>query len=201
MPDRAPGSTVRRMVENAMNIMNIEVETGWSRAEIIDLAKEAGFGLNAANQRFQRVAKPKPAPLGIVRHTEAAEGVDTETSAGAEVTGQADAPQPDEVPRDSTARTAPALPDHASPDLVAAYLAFFQAFTDLLRLLPTPQTVAPKPAAPRPNGGSSPQLTAGATQSQIRDWARSRGIAVNPRGSVSREVREAYAAAHRDVAS
>ena len=57
------------MILNGDTILEIEVMTEWSPEEIRQVALEAGFGVNAVNGRFQKVAKGKPAPLGIVRHS------------------------------------------------------------------------------------------------------------------------------------
>lgn len=167
----APGSTVLRMVQNAMNIMNIEVETGWTKDAIKALALEEGYAPNASNGRFQKIARPKPAPK-------------TDTGAVTD--------------NDATAENRPSpVPVSPNPDIQAAWITFFTAFTDLLRTLQPGNVPTSRPAA-RPNGGSQPQVTHGATQSQLREWARSVGMDVNPKGSVSREVRAAYAAAHPD---
>lgn len=57
----------------------------------------------------------------------------------------------------------------------------------------TPDEAPLKRAGNYPTG---PRLTHGASQSQIRDWARTQGLDVNPRGTVRRDIAEAYAAAH-----
>lgn len=66
MTTKAPGSTVLRMVQNAMNILNIEVETGWDVEDIKALAKDEGFYLNPSTSRFLRstapVQTPRPEP-------------------------------------------------------------------------------------------------------------------------------------------
>lgn len=64
---KAPGSTVAAMVADGETLLEIEVMTEWSTDDIKELALEEGFGLNAASMRFQKVAKGKPAPMGIVR--------------------------------------------------------------------------------------------------------------------------------------
>ena len=61
---------------------------------------------------------------------------------------------------------------------------------------------APEPAPPTKRPGNyptGPRLTHGATQSQIRDWARTQGLDVNPRGTVRRDIADAYAAAHQET--
>lgn len=207
---RAPGSTVARMVANAMNIMNIEVETGWTRDEIIELAVEQGFGLNAANGRFQKAPRPKPAPVGIVRTAPLATGgiVDrqvvrepeppaltvplTKTSTGAV----------SEPHRQDVATPAPVLPAPTPDPFDAAGAAFAQLLRTIAAALGTPAipaVVAHVPKTPKPNGGSTPRLTAGATQSEIRAWAYSQGLDVNPRGSVRRDIADAYAADHQET--
>lgn len=42
--------------------------SGWTLDQIKAFAHLHGFGVNSASGRFQRVAKPKPAPAGVVRH-------------------------------------------------------------------------------------------------------------------------------------
>lgn len=99
------------------------------------------------------------------------------------------------VPEDpGSAALAPASTTASDPFAVAG-----AAFAELLRAIalaldadpavPVAHVAAPKPAP-------QPRVTHGATQSQIRDWARSRGLDVNPRGTVRRDIAEAYAAAH-----
>lgn len=197
MNQRAPGSTVSRMIANAMNLMNIEVETGWSREEIMQVARESGYALDAASRRFRRAPQPKPAPPGIVRTSQ--------TSTGA---GEAPAVE---------GLSAPVLPETSGAESVAVeaepvrvaetpapepdpFAVAGAAFAELLRAIalalnadpavPVAHVAAPKPA-------TQPRVTHGATQSQIRDWARTQGLDVNPRGTVRRDIADAYAAAHR----
>lgn len=65
MSNKAPGSTVLRMVENAMNVLNIEVETGWAVEDIKALAKEEGYYLNPSTSRFLRSSAPAPVYVPI----------------------------------------------------------------------------------------------------------------------------------------
>ena len=82
------------------------------------------------------------------------------------------------------------------PEVQAAWVAFFEAFTQLLRVIEGP---TPPPTKRSGNYPTGPRLTHGATQSQIRDWARTQGLDVNPRGTVRRDIADAYAAAHQTV--
>ena len=257
---RGPGSTVLRMVANAMNVMNIEIETGWTPEEITELALEEGFHASAG--RFQRVAKPTP--MGIVR-TSARPTIDTGAVRADDASAEpSTAPAPvsqdrEEVEVPTTTPTAvpsgaavggeaTAAPDtsvHLAEHVIAAARATgvpellatagvlqasieslarqllnhvdrAEALADVARLeaelaeareraglgTATPSPARPIPGPdPRPGGGSQPQTTHGATQSQLREWAHSVGMEVNPRGSVCREVREAYAAAHQGAAA
>lgn len=76
------------------------------------------------------------------------------------------------------------------------------AFADLLAAIePTTEPATP-PSTPTKRPGNyptGPRLTHGATQSQIRDWARTQGLDVNPRGTVRRDIADAYAAAHLET--
>jgi hypothetical protein len=88
----------------------------------------------------------------------------------------------------------------ASPEpdpTVVAAVAFVRAFAELLALIDDDRPAAPRPTAKRSgNYPTGPRLTHGASQSQIRDWARTQGLDVNPRGTVRRDIADAYAAAH-----
>lgn len=118
MADRASGSAVLRMVSNAMGLLNIEVETGWTPDEIKDLAREEGYALNDASGRFQKAPTHKPVPMGIVRSSteptiDAGEvpadvsAVDGPAPVSQTTTGAADAPTgAPAVPESAAAATA-----------------------------------------------------------------------------------------------
>lgn len=68
---------VLRMIEDGGKSQAIADLTGLPRREVVRIARENGYGLNVSNDRFQRVAAPKPlATGGIVRMapTQAAAG-------------------------------------------------------------------------------------------------------------------------------
>ncbi len=93
----------------------------------------------------------------------------------------------------------PLPPVSDRPDVQAAWLAFFSAFTELLHAIDGKAPALPAPDMPTKRPGNyptGPRLTHGASQSQIRDWARAQGLDVNPRGTVRRDIADAYAAAH-----
>ena len=203
---RGPESTVVRMVANAMHIQNIEVETGWTPDEIKAVAMRNGYALDAASRRFRRAPQPKPAPVGIVRHTETSTGAERPLSTPSP-TGASD-PYPAPVLPDPGAVVKPVPEDPGSAALAPAsttasdpFAVAGAAFAELLRAIalalnadpavPVAHVAAPKPA-------TQPRVTHGASQSQIRDWARAQGLDVNPRGTVRRDIADAYAAAHPD---
>lgn len=217
---RGPESTVLRMVGNAMHIQNIEVETGWTPDEIKAVAVRNGYALDAASKRFRRAPQPKPAPVGIVRTSQTSTGAadtDLPTSGPMQPRGTnrgADGGEPspsapvltettgaaiDAGPPAREATHSPiAAPVSARAEVQAAWLVFFQSFNELIRVIES----APAPALPTPtnkrtgNYPTGPRLTHGASQSQVRDWARTQGLNVNPRGTVRRDIADAYAAAH-----
>lgn len=186
---KAPETTVQRMVTNAMHVQNIEVETGWTRDDIKACAMRMGYALDAASQRFRRAPQRKPAPAGIVLAAQ---------TSGEEVTSAVRelASHPDSATVGSgTASRSPLV--SSRPEVQAAWVAFFEAFTQLLRVVEVRPRRRPRPsdrATTRPT-----PLTHGATQSQIRDWARTQGLDVNPRGTVRRDIADAYAAAHQET--
>lgn len=186
---KAPETTVQRMVSNAMHVQNIEVETGWTRDDIKACAMRMGYALDAASQRFRRAPQRKPALAGIVLASQ---------TSGEEVTSAVRelASHPDSA----TVGSGTASPE-PEPVIVAA-IAFVRAFADLLAAIePTTEPATP-PSTPTKRPGNyptGPRLTHGATQSQIRDWARTQGLDVNPRGTVRRDIADAYAAAHQET--
>lgn len=211
---RGPESTVLRMVGNAMHIQNIEVETGWTVDEIKALAMRNGYALDAASKRFRRAPQPKPAPVGIVRSSQTSTGAvrPSPSPVPASASDRSSAPVLPETsgevvtstsgerashPRSTTVGSGDTSPE-PDPTVVAA-IAFVRAFAELLALIderPAAQP-EPEPLTRRPgNYPTGPRITHGATQSQIRDWARTQGLDVNPRGTVRRDIADAYAAAH-----
>lgn len=186
---KAPETTVQRMVTNAMHVQNIEVETGWSRDDIKACAMRMGYALDAASQRFRRAPQRKPAPVGIVLTSQTSGEV--VTSAVREL-----ASHPDSATVGSGTSSPELALVSSRPEVQAAWVAFFEAFTQLLRVIEGP---TPPPTKRSGNYPTGPRLTHGATQSQIRDWARTQGLDVNPRGTVRRDIADAYAAAHQET--
>jgi hypothetical protein len=72
---KSSGFEVEMMIREGATLMEIEVATNWPADGIKALAVEVGHGVNAASGRFQKVAKAKPTPIGIVRNTLVAEAV------------------------------------------------------------------------------------------------------------------------------
>ena len=82
-----------------------------------------------------------------------------------------------------------------------------QAKRQAARMYPEPeQPAAPPPASteppgttrePAPASANGQDADAGPSQREIRAWAKAEGIAVNPRGSVSADVRARYLEAHK----
>lgn len=184
---RGPESTVVRMVANAMHVANIEVETGWTRDEIKAVAIRDGYALDAATQRFRRAPRPKPASPGIVRTSQTSTGAEVASPGFGESEGLAlsdDLPGAVAIASPSARLVQTPAASSPEPDPFAAAGA---AFADLLRAIalalnadpavPITHVVAPKPEP-------KPRLTHGASQSQIRQWARANGIPVNDRGTV-----------------
>lgn len=207
---KAPETTVQRMVTNAMHVQNIEVETGWTRDDIKACAMRMGYALDAASQRFRRAPQRKPAPVGIVLASQTSTGagqapVDADEPDGAlpSVAAAPVLPETDTGAKPAheehgSAVLAPAsAPVSARAEVRAAWLTFFQAFNELIHVIESAPTPPPSIPTKRPgNYPTGPRLTHGATQSQIRDWARTQGLDVNPRGTVRRDIADAYAAAH-----
>lgn len=222
---RGPESTVLRMVGNAMHIQNIEVETGWTPDEIKTLAMRNGYALDAASKRFRRAPQPKPAPVGIVRTSQTSTGAEvvsssslpdgfgdaglalSETDAAAPVLPQTSGEEVSASSRGAVAIASPSArlvetstPSSPEPDpTVVAAIAFVRAFAELLALIDERPAAESEPETTAKRAGNyptGPRITHGATQSQIRDWARTQGLDVNPRGTVRRGIADAYAAAH-----
>lgn len=57
--------------------------------------------------------------------------------------------------------------------------------------------VAQAPEAKQETNGQATAEEVQASNAEVRAWARSKGIPVNPRGSVKADVREKYQRAHR----
>jgi|SRR5215469_2029338 len=82
-----------------------------------------------------------------------------------------------------------------------------QAKRQAARMYPEPEQPAePPPASTEPPsttqeparaGANGQDADAGPSQREIRAWAKAQGIEVNPRGSVSADVRARYLAAHK----
>lgn len=221
MNQRAPGSTVLRMVANGMNLLNIEVETDWSPDDIKVLALEEGYGLNAANGRFQKVAKAKPAPSGIVRASQTDTGATDEGPPSREQTHSAVAPVSrivEAVPEPAriTLDPAPVISAglaHGDPDvrglaatardtitaLAAALVEYEQrgeALAEVARLEEELAAARVRAGIARPK---RPPVNPEAKR--IRAWAADNGIPCTRTGIVPKTVVEAYIAAHEDGAA
>ncbi len=82
-----------------------------------------------------------------------------------------------------------------------------QARRQAARMYPEPEQPAEPPPAsteppsttqePAPASANGQDADAGPSQREIRAWAKAEGIAVNPRGSVSADVRARYLEAHK----
>jgi hypothetical protein len=82
-----------------------------------------------------------------------------------------------------------------------------QASRQAARMYPEPEQPAEPPPAsaepastarePAPASANGRDADAGPSQREIRAWAKAEGIAVNPRGSVSADVRARYLEAHK----
>jgi hypothetical protein len=82
-----------------------------------------------------------------------------------------------------------------------------QAGRQAARMYPEPEQAAKPPPAsteppgitqePAPASANGQDADAGPSQREIRAWAKAEGIAVNPRGSVSGDVRARYLEAHK----
>ena len=64
---KASGSEVLSMIEDGGKLDAIESVTLWDRADIMEVARDEGYALDAASGRFRPAPKAKPAPTGVIR--------------------------------------------------------------------------------------------------------------------------------------
>lgn len=59
-------TVVGHIVGGNVTVMWLESVSGWTRAEIKELCRELGYGVNAANGKFQPITEPKEQPAGVL---------------------------------------------------------------------------------------------------------------------------------------